>query len=77
MIAGQACLLRNLIEVEWLVIALVDEGARATKPLVNFTSKFGVGLAHFLEGILLYRVKKRKGIYPQITQIGRIDSLPH
>jgi hypothetical protein len=52
MIAGEARLLRNLIEVEWLLIALVDEGARATKPLVNFTSEFRVGLTHFW-GILL------------------------
>lgn len=77
MIAGEACLLRNLIEVEWLLIALVDEGARATKPLVNLTSKFGIGLTHFLGRILRYNGLKAEEINPQITQMGSIDSLTH
>ena len=50
MIAGQTGLLRNLIQVEWLLIALVDEGARATEPLMYFTSRFGIRLTHFLGG---------------------------
>ena len=72
MIPGQACLLGNLIEVEWLLIALVDEGACATKPLVNFTSKFGVGLTHLARDFTLPR-QKAEGINPQITQIPQIE----
>ena len=33
--AGQACLLRNLVQVERQVIAFVDEPARAAQPIVN------------------------------------------
>lgn len=52
MIAGQAGFPGNLFQIDRFVIALVDEGARATEPLVNLTPNFGF-VCHFCERILL------------------------
>ena len=46
MVAGQAGLLGNFIEVERFVIVLVDKGACAPEPLVNLTSSLGLCLSH-------------------------------
>ena len=35
------------------MISLIDKGARATESLVNFASHCGLGLRHFVRGILL------------------------
>jgi hypothetical protein len=49
MIARQAGFSRNLIQIDRLLIAFVDERARATKPLVNFASGVEFGVSHFGE----------------------------
>ena len=46
MVARQTRLLRNLVEVERFVKILVDEGARAPKPLVHLASSCGFGRRH-------------------------------
>jgi hypothetical protein len=47
MVTGQACLLGNLIQIEWPLIVFVDKGTRAPKPLVNLASRLGFCLSHW------------------------------
>src|SRR5689334_16658283 len=46
MIARHACFAGDLIQIDRLLIPLVNEGARATEPFVNFAAGFGFGIRH-------------------------------
>jgi len=56
MIAGQAGFSRNLIQIDRLLIALVDESARATESLVNLAAGIDSHLRHFGARILMQQV---------------------
>src|ERR1041385_2477619 len=66
MIARKSCCAGHLIQIDGLLIPLMNEGARATEPLVNLAAGFGFGLRH-CEADFTARIAASERILPNLS----------